>query len=363
MVIDPARRRLLRCAAAWTLTSPLRALARTAVLESALLGGWKQDGRDYVGIWQRTSGARGVEIPFRAHQVVVDPTDPHSVIAVARRPGEFLARIDLGSMQLSALQAIDADFAANGHAVFDAHARTLLVSENDVLTGEGAIGIYDADSLVCRARHPTFGIGPHALLREPGDTLLVANGGVLTLPQSGRTKLNAGSIDSSLVRLGPDGRRLGQWRFADRNLSIRHLAYTQQGTVGIALQGEHADVEERERAPVLAIFDGHSLRHAQMPAISLGGYGGDVASVDTSSGPLFAVGCTRASLVALWDGAGQYLGAYPLNSACALAAGTAALIAPSQSGEVGALAANDQNNWVVCKGAPAWDNHAVVWAR
>ena len=361
METDRTRRRLLRAAAAWALAQPIRAVGLASTPGSALLGAWRRDGRDCVGIWQPGAGARGLEIPFRAHEVLVDRTRPQSAIAVARRPGEFLARVDLASMELATLRGIDPEYVTNGHAVFSGDGRSLLVSESDVLTGAGMVGIYDTDTLGCHARYSTFGIGPHALLCEPGGTLLVANSGVLTLPQSGRAKLNAGHIDASLVRLGADGRPLGQWRLQDLNLSIRHLARARDGTVGIALQAEHMDASERERAPVFALFDGGSLRCVESAAPPLGGYGGDVACIETAVGPLFAVGCTRAGAIALWDAEGRTRGAYALRSACALSQERDTLIAPSEHGEVGFLAVDNSLTWSLSGGAPSWDNHAVLW--
>jgi hypothetical protein len=217
------------------------------------------------------------------------------------------------------------------------------------------------DSLDCKVRHQTLGIGPHALLCEPEGTVLVANSGVLTLPQTGRARLNPGRIDASLVRLGVDGRPLGQWRLRDTNLSIRHLTRARDGTVGVALQSEHSNVSERDCAPVFAVFDGRQIRCADSAAVSLGGYGGDVTCMETSAGPLFAVGCTQAGVVALWDAAGHMRGTYPLRGACAVATYGDRFIAPSKHGEVGVLGMRDSLDWSVSVGAPQWDNHAVVW--
>ena len=76
------------------------------------------------------------------------------------------------------------------------------------MSEEGFIGVYDAASLQCRGRYATSGLGPHALAPEPDGSLLVANGGVLTRAQSGRSKLNLGGIDASLVQLDAVGRML-----------------------------------------------------------------------------------------------------------------------------------------------------------
>ena len=360
MAIDFSRRRFISAALATTLAQAIASRARAQAPDVRMLGAWQSAGRDYAGMWLQDFGTRGVELPFRAHQVLLDPANTQSVIVIARRPGEFIARIDLQSVQLAQLQAIEPEFVTNGHALFSGDGRKLLVSQSDSVTGAGSLGVYDAATLEIGERIATAGIGPHALLREPGGTLLVANGGVVTLAQSGRTVLNPGSIDSSLVRLDERGRVLGKWRLADSNLSIRHLALARDGTVGVALQAEHTDLAERERAPVFAVFDGSSLRIAESGPMALGGYAGDVACIDTLAGSLFAVGCTRAGMVGIWTSAGKAQGVYPLRGACAVAVASGELIAPSQHGEIGHLDLLLKPNWSVRLGAPAWDNHVVI---
>jgi uncharacterized protein len=379
MATDPSRRRFLSAALTCSVAQFIAPNAGAGIRARRMLGAWQSQGRDYAGIWQEDIYTRGVELPFRAHQVLLDPANPRGAIAIARRPGEFIARIDLTALQVTGLRAIEPEFVTNGHAVFSVDERTLLVSESDGATGVGSLGVYDVATLEIGERFPTAGIGPHALLREPGGTLLVANGGVVTLAQSGRTILNSGNIESSLVRLDSNGRILGEWRLvdrnlsidsngrvlgewrlADRNLSIRHLALAMNGTVGVALQAEHADSAEREQAPVFALFDGTTLRIADPAAAALRGYAGDVACINGPAGPLFAVGCPRAGAVGIWTGAGKVYGVYPLRGACAVAPAGMELVAPSQHGETGRLSPPPQGQWSVSRGTPAWDNHVLI---
>ena len=361
MAIDLCRRRFLSAALACTAAPVVLAHAHRQIDRMRMLGAWHTDGNDYAGVWGSALGAHGVELPFRAHQVLLDPHLPHHALAIARRPGEFIARLDLKSACILDLRAIDPEFVTNGHALSDPAARTLLVAQSDSSTGAGVLGAYDIDSLELRERLSTFGIGPHALLRDFDGTMLVANGGVLTLAQSGRTVLNVGSIDSSLVRLDAQGALLGRWKLEDPNLSIRHLARAQNGIVGVALQAEHADPADRERAPVFALFDGRALRIAEAQQTPLSGYAGDVACIETATGPRFAVGCPRAGTVAIWDGGGSARGLYPLRGACAVAPAGAALIAASEHGELGLLAISD-DVWTVSGGVPSWDNHLSIFA-
>ena len=92
------------------------------------------------------------------------------------------------------------------------------------------VGVRHARTLEKLAEWPTHGIDAHELiwdLHSPGGpTLLVANGGVPTAPETGRSKRDLHRMDSSLVRLdATTGRLMGQWRLQDPRLSLRHLAW------------------------------------------------------------------------------------------------------------------------------------------
>jgi len=125
-------------------------------------------------------------------------------------------------------------------------------------------------------------------------------------------------MDPSLVRLDSrSGALLGQWRLTDPRLSIRHLARdpaAAHGLVGIALQAEHDDAHAKAAAPVIAVFDGESLRTLDAP-LPLAGYGGDIV-VSTAG---FLVSAPRAGGVARWGRDGRWAGFTPLTEACSLA--------------------------------------------
>jgi hypothetical protein len=224
------------------------------------------------------------------------------------------------------------------------------------------IGVRDTDTLAKRAEFASRGVGPHALLVEPNGDLLIANGGILTLPETGRTKRNLDRMDPSLVRLDAAGGQLrGQWRLPDSQLSIRHLARAENGRVGIALQAEHSKPAERATAPLFALFDGTALQLGETPkGIELAGYGADVACLSNSAGASFAVSCTRAGVVAWWDADGRYKGSVPWRGAGALGRCGDALIA---TGERGKLARVTPVDLSVVGSAPAsfhWDNHLTL---
>jgi uncharacterized protein len=374
MATDPARRKFLDISASLIAAATFPRLAAASAPSGAsrrsraqaalpdLLGSWERDGAYYAGLWRAQHGAQGVALPFRAHGVLADPRHPGLAIVVARRPGAYVMRFDAARSRDVVIEEADSGSVFNGHAALSADGSTLYTTENALEDGSGLVGVRDPATLVKRGKFATHGMDPHELLVEPQGTLLVANGGILTLPETGRTKLNTDRMDPSLVRLDArDGQLLGQWRLPDSRLSIRHLARAPGGTVGVALQAEHAQLALRQDAPLFAWFDGASLRAAEAPAnVELAGYGGDVACVTGRTGTYFAVSCTRAGLVACWDSEGRWLRATPLAGACALAPFGDALIAAGEEGELARVTTQGAESFVDWKSAIKWDNHMAA---
>jgi uncharacterized protein len=256
-----------------------------------------------------------IELPTRAHGLLLEAGG--SVLAAARRPGEWLLRWRPGSGAGSgAAQWLwaEPERRFTGHLLREPQGRWLYSAETDLDSGQGLIAVRDARTLKRHAEWPTHGIDPHQFIVDADGSLLVANGGVPTRPETGRAKVDLDQMDPSFVRLdGRSGAWRGQWRLTDTRLSIRHLARAVNGQVGIALQAEHDDAQAKAAAPVLAVFDGSALRTVDAPR-SLAGYGGDIAA--GSDG--FHVSAPRAGGVAHWDADGRWAGFTPLAEACSL---------------------------------------------
>lgn len=287
-------------------------------------GGWR------VGILgSALTTVAEVEVPTRAHGLFAEK---ENLLAVARRPGDWLLRWNprSGSTQWT---WIEADRAFNGHAITSADSRQIYTTETDLETGAGLVGVRDARSLEKLAEWKTGGMDPHELLLDIDGSLLVANGGIPTLPETGRLKIGLERMDASLVRLDAGGGDIrGQWRLTDKRLSLRHMAWGKRAgmpVLGIALQAEHADAQQRSTAPLLALFDGHQLQAAPSPK-PLAGYGGDIAF----AGGRFAVSCPRAHGVALYDAVGRWLTFAALDEACPLAADGETLWAGGRTGSL-----------------------------
>lgn len=309
--------------AGWT-AAPSGARASTS---TRLVAAWRTKTVAQVGVLRAVGSSLNVvaalDVPTRPHGLAVEPSG--TLLAVARRPGDWLLRWDASGRAITWAWA-EPERVFNGHVLCDAMGETVYTTETDLATGAGWVGVRDARTLAKRDEWPTQGRDPHALLWDaqaaPGTRLIVANGGLETRPETGRLKLNRAQMDSSIVRIDArTGALQGQWRLADARLSLRHLAWHGQGpqaVLGVSMQAEHDDAAQAAQAPVLALFDGQRLRVAAMQR-PLAGYGGDIAA--TADG--FVVGCPRAQGVAKWtlslDAAPDFM---PLPDACAMAQGT-----------------------------------------
>jgi hypothetical protein len=309
-------------AAAAMLVGPSWAGTGGAQRVAALASAWDDaEGRHHIGVLEVVQGGASealrlrvrhqLQVPTRAHAVV--PAADGTLVAVARRPGAWLLRWRPGSPASAARwRWSEADRSFNGHVVPHG-SRALMSTESDATDGAGLLVRRDASTLAVLEEWPTGGVDPHAVLALPVGGWLVANGGVPTLPESGRVKGDLSSMDSSVVHLDAQGRQRGIWRLADKRLSLRHLARHAGGLVGVALQAEHDDPDERRRAPLIALWDGQRLCPGDAPV--LGGYAGDIAARPSG----FLVGATRAGCVARFDLHGRLVARHPLTQACALA--------------------------------------------
>lgn len=301
-----------------------------------------------------TAPDTALALPARGHEVRWHPAGDGSAIVAARRPGSFLLRFSVAEGRvLSRFEADDA-LRFEGHIAFSPDGRRLYATETDLLSGDGQVGVYDAATLERLASWPSGGIGPHALRFLADGRLAVANGGILTLPETGRAKLNLDRMDPSLAMLdAASGRLLAQHRLPDPFMSVRHIAQHRGGQVAVALQNEG-----NAPRPLLALLDGDRLRYADADASLLaacGGYAGDILALPQG----FALSCTHAGVTALWRTDGTPLAHFATPRVCALAESDGRLIASGDRGDLWALDVQHgaAQRW---QRPHAFDNHAVL---
>lgn len=304
-------------------------------------------------------------LPDRGHSFAIDAAH-HRAVAFGRQPGFFALVFDLRDARRLATLPLPADRHFFGHGVFSADGERLFTTENDFERGRGVIGVYDARPGAGWQRLGEFdsgGIGPHELVLLPdARTLCVANGGLLTHPDYGKTTLNLATMRSTLALLDArDGRLLVNRGLAPElfQLSIRHLAVDRRGDVWFACQHQGPATE---RPPLLGrCRPGHDLALFTAPPDiqrQLRNYIGSIA-VDAAHGRL-ATSSPVGGLIAFWNAEdAQCLGAAPRPDGCGVAAlGDGRFLVSDGFGGLAAAAPGDPLQPLSATSQDvAWDNH------
>jgi hypothetical protein len=304
-------------------------------------------------------------LPERGHSFAIDGAGNRAVI-FGRQPGFYALAFALPDCRLEGALPLPADRHFFGHGVFSADGTLLYATENDFEEGRGVLGIYDARPGARWARMGEFatgGVGPHEVVLMPdGRTLCVANGGLLTHPDYGKTPLNLSTMRPSLVYLdASNGQLLDQVILPPElfQLSIRHLAVDGSGAVWFACQHEGPATQ---RPPLLGRHrrGGAPELFAGPPAVlhGLRNYLGSIA-IDAARG-LIATSSPVGGQVAFWSAMnGACVGNVALADGCGVAlhdderflisSGFGAIIAAGPRGGTRELAAANAEL--------AWDNH------
>lgn len=262
-------------------------------------------------------------LPGRGHDVAVHP-DGSQIAAVARRPGTYLVIIDSGSGVI--VQRLESATGRHfyGHGCYTADGRYFFTTESDVVTGEGKIGVRDVRQGYRQVdEYPAHGIGPHQLaLLSDGRTLVVAIGGILTRPETGRSKLNLDTMSPSLVYMDADsGELLEQQALAPElhQNSIRHFAINARDEVCLAMQYQGALADQ---PPLVGLHRrGEAIRLLTAPESvqrRMRNYCGSVCT--DVSGRWFAVSAPKGNLVTFWSASeARYVASVEVADGCGIA--------------------------------------------
>jgi hypothetical protein len=245
-----------------------------------------------------------LDLPARAHQIAFNSKSNTLAIA-ARRPGEYLMIVN--SINGELIQEIHPEIGHHfyGHSTYSADNRFLFTSENHIESGEGRIFVRDATANYKVLRSfPSYGIGPHEIkIHTDEKTLVVANGGILTHPESGRTKLNLDTMSPSLVYISLETGELLEERKLPENLhqlSIRHIDINSNGITAIAMQYQG---DKTDNVPLIALHQrGKAIKTLWAPEYvnrKMKNYCGSVCF--NQSGSIFAVSSPRGNIITLWD--------------------------------------------------------------
>ncbi|MFC3226298.1 DUF1513 domain-containing protein [Marinibaculum pumilum] len=283
--------------------------------------------------------------------------------AFARRPDRFAVALD--GADVAALR-FDAPEGRHfyGHGVYSPDGSILYACENDYDGARGVIGLYDATAGYARLGEMESGaIGPHQIDWLPdGRTLVVANGGIETHPDYGRTKLNLPTMEPSVALLDSrSGRLAAQDALPAKlhQLSLRHLAVDARGRAWIGGQYEGP---KTDLPPLVSVFDPATGRLAalEMPPALSARYRTYIGSVMASGdGRLVATSSPRGSIVTLWDIATlQPLAHHAIEDVCGLAAWGDGFLATGGGGDLVHLTRAGAEP--VGRHPLHWDNHALA---
>lgn len=300
-----------------------------------------------------------IPLPARGHAAAAHPVRPEAV-AFARRPGTFAVVIDCVSGAEKARLTAPQGRHFYGHGAFSSRGDWLFTTENDYEAGRGCVGVWDVAAGYKRAAEfDSGGIGPHDIKSLPrSEVLVIANGGIDTHPDTGRTKLNLPTMRSNLAyieegtvvetaELPPDHQKN----------SMRHLAVNGAGDVAIGMQWQG---DGPAPALVARHTRGTAIRQATLSGAllrSLNGYIGSIAF--TQDGEAIATTSPRGNILDLYDAPTMSLSLRTsLTDVCG--------VAPSKRGVAftsgtGALGFHDGTRQIAKAETPEhWDNHLIV---
>jgi hypothetical protein len=283
-----------------------------------------------------------IDLPDRGHDITISREAGRGVV-FARQPGTFALVFDPDGREVPVTLTSIEGRHFYGHGVFSPDGRLLYATESDFEAARGVVGIYDATDGYRRiGEFPTFGTGPHEMLLMPdGVTFVVANGGIETHPDFGRTELNLETMDPSVVFIDRrDGRLVGQLRLDAglHQLSIRHMAIDGRGRVWFGCQYKGAPADKPQLVGY-ATMDG-DIHLVELPPGTLADLRNYVGSVATSAdGGTVAVSSPEGDLLVAIDVEGKRpVLVQTLRNGCGLAADGIGFVATSGEGEMVGMA-------------------------
>lgn len=298
------------------------------------------------------SGVRLGHVPldFRAHGMA---EHGDRLVVFPRRPGDRFAVVDAGTLEIAQVVRAPADRHFFGHGAFTRDGAHLLVTENDLETLHGAIGVYEAGGSFRRAGEIALpGAGPHEIVRQPGrDVFHIALGGLETHPAYGRAPLNLHDFRSQIVTLdfaNGDLVPLGYWPGSE-GISLRHLAMDAQDRLYVGGQVKSAARATGEGVVWLA--ERGRVERLALPT-PLGGYVSSVAA----SGRQALISSKETGAVLRLDGC-EVIGVQRVNGAGALALG------PGLAAVSGFTLLSVNGHEIVAMRGHEFDNHGLEAVR
>ncbi len=239
-------------------------------------------------------------LPGKAHGFAINPSHPWQVVATPSL-GETQGLV-FDARNGRAIRQIESKVGRhfNGHGCFSRDGTEFYNSENIAETGRGMISVRSTLDFSFLREFPAYCIGPHEIGMLPNSTtLVVAGGGILTHPSSGKRELNIPTIASALLYIDSEkGEKLQQFDIDVPSLSFRHLDIMDDGTVLLACQ-----YKGRDKIPPLVAMQKGSAPIDWLPINedSLWEMNQYTASISVAKNGVVAVSCPRGQRLMFWN--------------------------------------------------------------
>ncbi len=313
------------CAAATWTPGGVASASQTPGPNQTLVSAQGREADEYGLGWVADARDPGrVVAGFRGHAAAQHARRPGSVLMFARRPGTRAIEVELESGSITGGFECAPDRHLFGHGCFSSDASVLFTTEADLASGRGLVVIRDASSYRVLDEFASGGIGPHELALLPdGQTLVVANGGIATHPDTGRTPLNLDTMESSVDYIDLANRRvLDSFRVPEPKASLRHLAIAEDGTAVVGAQVQREATGHSDTVALAAIQrPGRALELLTEPEPVVRAMRDYVGSVAVSNRARIA-GFTspRGNLAAFWHiDTGEFAAYHELHDVCGIA--------------------------------------------
>ena len=308
---------------------------------------------------------RSVELPERGHDIALRP-GANEWVAFARRPGRFGVAVPTDGRAPTWFSA-KADRHFFGHGAFSADGKLLYTTENDYAHAQGIIGIRDAtDGYRQIGEFSARGMEPHDVqLLANGRTMVIANGGIKTHPESGADELNLPDMKPSLVYVDlATGDLLEEQSSRPICISspsgISRSPRTTRWCSAANIAGLRRTRRRSSAFTAAASSRSSCLRRTRRKS-RLHNYIGSVTA--DAGGGIVAASAPKGGLITYWDvSARRFLGSCELNDGCGVAPTRhrASFLLTSGQGwlvETDVADAADEER----RSSPyEWDNHAIL---
>ncbi len=231
------------------------------------------------------SSKRGVSfrkaLRSRGHSFVSNRSRGHLVSVPPVHTGSCLVT-DFDGREITEIRA-ESQRQFCGHGVTNQNDTLMYLTENNSVTGEGVVGVYDVVNGYERiSEFSCHGINPHQIERSvSSNELIIANSEILIKRESGMRQLITKDMKPSLVFISSESgeliRKVSLPRGYEQN-AIRHFIQAADGSIFVAMQNRHA----RDNVALLGRYQPSSARIEpyklpQKLFEQLKGYAGDIS--------------------------------------------------------------------------------------